>query len=421
MCIAILKPAGTELPSEETLKHCFQRNPDGAGLMIATGSEVLIRKGFATWEAFEAGLNRLRTEFGDLREKPLGLHFRIGTHGSKNAPEHTHPFPLVELYDQMESLELTAACGVMHNGIISNSFGATRYTSYGLSSWDNDAQTWKSKAGVVLQPSDTMEFIKHVLAPLQTVPNWLDNPLLVQLMLDLLGSTSRLALMTPDGTFYRFGTWIPVDGLMYSNETYKPYVAKTIPVTTETKPAPKHEPKEPLLRVERPSYRYDLDRASTTEADRVVARRYLNWFETLVSIRLRMMKEQLRDNKKWSADGYKRLTKGNYRVFYSPAKIYFNNSWVLPIAVDDPKKHIYVNDKQTIAYEYDPQNDLFVTLGSVKYIDFEPEIVAAAKSWWLGRSDKRKKAVSKPDPKPAPKLLPQPVSTPIQEDLPCLE
>ena len=80
MCVAIYKPAGIETPSLDTLKQCWDANPDGAGFALRTEGEysIGIHKGYMTWKQFVAAYEKYRlADFtGDLL-----LHFRIATHG----------------------------------------------------------------------------------------------------------------------------------------------------------------------------------------------------------------------------------------------------------------------------------------------------------------------------------------------------
>ena len=51
MCIAILKKNGHEI-SKQTLKNCFDSNPDGAGFMFADNGSLFIHKGFMNFDTF---------------------------------------------------------------------------------------------------------------------------------------------------------------------------------------------------------------------------------------------------------------------------------------------------------------------------------------------------------------------------------
>lgn len=99
MCIAIYKEVNMEL-TQETLRNCWQRNPDGAGFMYAESGKVHIVRGLMTLAAFNEAFEPHKT-------KQAVIHFRIATHGGVNA-ENTHPF---RVHDSL---------GMIHNGIINN-------------------------------------------------------------------------------------------------------------------------------------------------------------------------------------------------------------------------------------------------------------------------------------------------------------
>ena len=51
MCIAIVKPQGTEI-SDEYLENCFDNNNDGAGLAYAKNGKLYIVKGIFNKKQF---------------------------------------------------------------------------------------------------------------------------------------------------------------------------------------------------------------------------------------------------------------------------------------------------------------------------------------------------------------------------------
>ena len=81
MCVAIYKPANVKTPSLDTLKRCWDANPDGAGFALLTGGDkyaIEIHKGYMTWKQFKAAFEKYR--LADFAGDML-LHFRIATHG----------------------------------------------------------------------------------------------------------------------------------------------------------------------------------------------------------------------------------------------------------------------------------------------------------------------------------------------------
>jgi hypothetical protein len=185
MCIAIYKPEGKIIPYE-TLKECYDSNPDGAGFMYSEDKQLRIQKGFFTLKEFYA-------EYVKHQDKKAVLHFRIKTHG-KIDTTNCHPFAI------------NNALGFVHNGII-NGFGDANH-------------------------SDTIGFNHGVLQPL--VNKWGNLSIFQDPVKDLIESRigySKLIFLDRHGNHNILneskGVWD--DGVWYSNTSYKPYVA---PVTT---------------------------------------------------------------------------------------------------------------------------------------------------------------------------------------------
>ena len=117
MCVIVVKKQDKKFPGVETLKNCWNKNPDGAGFMFAKDGLVHIRKGFMDWASFWSELTECRDLYGDLI--PYVVHFRIATHG-KVSPQCCHPFPLSNSLDDMRVLEFDTPTGIAHNGVIPN-------------------------------------------------------------------------------------------------------------------------------------------------------------------------------------------------------------------------------------------------------------------------------------------------------------
>lgn len=203
MCIIVAKPAGIQCPDLETLETCFNSNPDGAGLMWADGDQVRIIKGFMAFDEFSSTLKAL----GDVTNTGLVMHFRITTHGGTR-PECCHPFPLTDDDTALRALDTTTAVGVAHNGVI-----------HGQAT---DATT-----------SDTMAYIRDVLAPLQRMAGDL---LASDDAMTVVESTvgSKLAFLEPDGAITTVGDFIEDNGVFYSNSSFKPAPRMWRPTTPPT-------------------------------------------------------------------------------------------------------------------------------------------------------------------------------------------
>ena len=184
MCIAIYKPQDKIL-SQATLKECYDSNPDGAGFMYAQNKKLHIEKGFFSYDSFYKA-------YKEHEHKQTVIHFRIKTHG-KIDTTNCHPFAV------------NNAIGFVHNGII-NGFGDTNH-------------------------SDTIGFNNAILQPL--VHKWGNLALFQDPIINLIEGRigySKLVFLDRHGNhkIMNEGKGVWDDGVWYSNNSYKPYVA---PVT----------------------------------------------------------------------------------------------------------------------------------------------------------------------------------------------
>jgi predicted glutamine amidotransferase len=193
MCIIAIKPAGVKLPATATIENCWYNNNDGAGFMYAAGGTVHIEKGFMTLKDFKAALKRLDRDINVINT-PVVLHFRITTHGG-TAPGNTHPFPVTEKLPLLQMTKSRAPLAVAHNGII---------------------DIKPSKKDI----SDTMEYIINQLAPLyQLKKDFYKQPAGLQLIYNAI--KSKMVFMDGDGYIATVGNFTTVDGILYSNTSYK--------------------------------------------------------------------------------------------------------------------------------------------------------------------------------------------------------
>lgn len=190
MCVIVYKPKGTAMPPLDVLRACWERNPDGAGLMFPAGGRVRWRKGCMDWGSFERALCSL-TEQRDAREIPVALHFRIATHGGVK-PGCCHPFPVCKDFGRMREAEGGCDVGFMHNGTLS-----------GL----------ETGAGV----SDSMAFAAGVLAPLRKMCSGLLSDPRASRILAASTQGSRFLLMDGEGGVRTYGRWLSEGGVLYSN------------------------------------------------------------------------------------------------------------------------------------------------------------------------------------------------------------
>lgn len=110
MCI-ILTCDANRRPTAETIDTCWCGNPDGAGYAYATGTDVIISKGYMTLTDFEHALASVPTDV------PLILHFRIGTSGGYG-PEVSHPYPVTSDLTALHALEVECPVAIAHNGML---------------------------------------------------------------------------------------------------------------------------------------------------------------------------------------------------------------------------------------------------------------------------------------------------------------
>ena len=189
MCIIVAIPAYTDMPSDETLRECFRRNPDGAGYMYADGKSVRIRKGFMTYNDFIKAL-----EAEDIPDgTSVVLHFRIGTSG-KVQPKCCHPFPISDMKEELQATRTESRWGLAHNGVIS---GRTTYDGW----------------------SDTMDFTAKVVAPLARMnPSFMHSTEAKELLKG--ACMSKLAILDNSGDLMLVGDFVEDKGVFYSNTTY---------------------------------------------------------------------------------------------------------------------------------------------------------------------------------------------------------
>lgn len=187
MCIIVIKKAGIKIP--DTLKTCWDNNPEGAGFMYADGKKVNIQKGFMKYKQFNKAIKRLEI---DITAVPMVFHFRITTHGG-TSQGNTHPFPISKDIKDLKKLQNRVDVGVCHNGIISG---------YGKKTI-----------------SDTMDYIQRQLAPMQKLQkNFYNNPLIIDIIDKAI--CSKMVFLDYKGNVKTIGNFITDGGVQYSNDSY---------------------------------------------------------------------------------------------------------------------------------------------------------------------------------------------------------
>ena len=183
MCVAILKPLGMRLPSQDVLHDCWIANSDGAGIAIshADSKRVDIEKGFMVWGDCKDYLKTLR----DIENCAIALHFRIGTHGGISAA-NCHPFPLVADRTALQSLRIIYHTAVIHNGVF--------------------------RLPADRMPHADMSDTAHAVAEMaKTSPErwWQGNQAVV--------AGNKLCVLRPHGRYSLLGEWKASKGCFFSN------------------------------------------------------------------------------------------------------------------------------------------------------------------------------------------------------------
>ena len=189
MCIAIVKPMGKTI-SKDVLQTCATNNPDGMGFAYVKDNVIYIEKYLKDFEKFYESYSKVEAT------SPMLIHFRIATHGGVTL-ENCHPF------------KMNKKMVLIHNGIISG---------YG----DKEKK------------SDTRDFIDRVLSKISW-KMW-KNPAFIELLGSAIGY-SKFGVMDTSGELYIVnetkGEW--VDGVWYSNSSYKAKTYTTYPINKNKK------------------------------------------------------------------------------------------------------------------------------------------------------------------------------------------
>lgn len=193
MCIAIYKPEGCKLPSEDTLHECWWANSQGAGIAWYDQDTKLwtINKGFMTWDAYLTAWNKIHGEV-NLESRQVMTHFRISTSGLLNSGECTHPFPVTNDEKQINALEITTPNIVMHNGVVGPGEGDHSDTQVAIL---EDIHTLYEKL-------EEDERIYHILHR-------------------VLKADSCRWMVALEDSVWTWGKWIVDDEIYYSNSGYK--------------------------------------------------------------------------------------------------------------------------------------------------------------------------------------------------------
>ena len=178
MCLALVKPAGREIPFS-IIRRGFIRNPHGAGYAIAKNGELIVKKGFFKlsefWDSYKE----------DVTPQSVALvHFRWANVGMQNAL-NCHPWQIDENH------------AMIHNGTLA-----------GYCFFKNSL-------------SDTGNFTNTILKPqFATNPNVWKEPWFVALFSRSIGDYNKIAIIKNDGDFiiYNEGQGLWDEGVWHSNK-----------------------------------------------------------------------------------------------------------------------------------------------------------------------------------------------------------
>ena len=189
MCILIIKKVGVDMPDRETLAICYENNPDGSGFMwLRPDGQMEGQKGYFSFAEFYQDLGKKQFHNEDL----VVIHHRIATHGGIN-PGCCHPFPISNIDENIKATHFVARDAMAHNGVI---------------------QGLPEAKGI----SDTMMFVKEILSDTAILNN-LDSSG-VNHLIESYVYGSRVAVMK-EGQLYLYGKFEDVNGVLYSNSSYK--------------------------------------------------------------------------------------------------------------------------------------------------------------------------------------------------------
>lgn len=193
MCIIAIKKANHPLPDGKIMETMFKNNSDGAGFCYTQNGEVIIQKGYMTYEAFSEALKQVSEKI-DTYTTPMIFHFRISTHGGIN-PALCHPFPISHKSSVLKHLTASTRLAIVHNGVI----------------------PIRTKKGL----SDTIIYITERLAKrYKWNKEFYKSKKQRKAILTEIGN-SKLAFLDSEGNIYTIGEFIEDGGIMYSNESYK--------------------------------------------------------------------------------------------------------------------------------------------------------------------------------------------------------
>ena len=191
MCVIAVAKKNQKFNKEE-LRACFNYNPDGAGLMYLDKKvgQVHVKKGFFKFKDLWKEVTKLPLD------TPRVVHMRIATSGAISTAT-CHPFPVCKNYKEMGLGDSYSNIALAHNGVM---------------------HEYTPTQGMKAKHSDTMQFIKEVIAPMG---GSIFNEA-VKEMTEKAMSPNRFAILGNKGQLAILGEWVQSEksGILYSNSSY---------------------------------------------------------------------------------------------------------------------------------------------------------------------------------------------------------
>lgn len=114
MCVIMYQTKNQPTIDRETMKHMFDHNPDGGGIMWTDGKTAQYIKGFFNFDEMYNKYVELKNKKNTLE---IACHMRIAT-GSVVDATMCHPFPITSNKSRLKRSSGHADTLIMHNGIL---------------------------------------------------------------------------------------------------------------------------------------------------------------------------------------------------------------------------------------------------------------------------------------------------------------
>jgi len=203
MCLIVTKLKGVAFPTPEKMSLWFNRYHDGMGISFQWQGQVRTIKGAMSIAEMNELVQKVADAIYPLHATEVGMiiQFRQAFTG-KPCARFAHPFPVSKKQRDLDSLDVVSKYALGHNGVL----------------WNYNKKVQNAPTATV---NDAQEFIKEILAPLQSK---LHTSALQKLWAEVYDD-SRFALIS-NSMIWHLGYFYEEGGLYFSNFDYKdkPYV-----------------------------------------------------------------------------------------------------------------------------------------------------------------------------------------------------